>query len=201
MNASQFAKYSILALTACPPMLFGVKQVHAQQSSPAANSSKSDSHWQEQFARELPRLGHRNWIVIADSAYPAQSNPGIKTVYTGASHLDVVREVLKALDASKHVNANVYLDKELSHVDEKDAQGVQALRESLAKTLKGRKVETLPHEDVIRKLDESAKLFNVLILKTDLALPYTSVFLELDCGYWSADREKRLRSRIAEETK
>ncbi|MFT6621310.1 MAG: hypothetical protein ACJASX_004228, partial [Limisphaerales bacterium] len=26
---------------------------------------------------------------------------------------------------------------------------------------------------------------------------YTSVFLELDCGYWSGEKEKRLRDAIA----
>lgn len=51
--------------------------------------------------------------------------------------------------------------------------------------------------DIIRRLDESSKLFNVIILKTDETLPYTSVFLELDCGYWNAAKEKHLRAAIA----
>jgi hypothetical protein len=29
-----------------------------------------------------------------------------------------------------------------------------------------------------------------------MALPYTSVFLELDCGYWNAEKEQRLRSAL-----
>ncbi len=55
----------------------------------------------------------------------------------------------------------------------------------------------LDHERIIAKLDESAKLFNVVILKSTLAIPYTSVFLELDCGYWNANAEKRLRDSLA----
>ncbi|MCU0782363.1 MAG: hypothetical protein MUF04_14880, partial [Akkermansiaceae bacterium] len=39
--------------------------------------------WEALLASELPRLGHRNFIVIADSAYPLQSAPGIRTVATG----------------------------------------------------------------------------------------------------------------------
>jgi hypothetical protein len=45
-------------------------------------------------------------------------------------------------------------------------------------------------------LDEAGKTFNVLILKTNLTLPYTSVFLELDCGYWSEEAEQRLRAAL-----
>jgi hypothetical protein len=33
--------------------------------------------------------------------------------------------------------------------------------------------------------------------KTNLTLPYTSVFLQIDCGYWSADAERRLRDAMA----
>ncbi|WP_018627727.1 hypothetical protein [Niabella aurantiaca] len=29
--------------------------------------------WQEQFRDQLPLLGHRNWIIIADKAYPQQN--------------------------------------------------------------------------------------------------------------------------------
>jgi hypothetical protein len=36
----------------------------------------------------------------------------------------------------------------------------------------------------------------VLILKTNLRLPYTSVFIELDCGYWSPEAERRLRDKM-----
>jgi hypothetical protein len=54
----------------------------------------------------------------------------------------------------------------------------------------------MPHEDIIKMLDKAAETFNVLILKTDLALPYTSVFFQLDCGYWSAEAEAKLREAI-----
>jgi len=32
------------------------------------------------------------------------------------------------------------------------------------------------------------------MIKTNLSLPYTSVFIWLDCGYWSDEAEKRLRA-------
>ncbi|MHB1306661.1 MAG: hypothetical protein ACYC23_06230, partial [Limisphaerales bacterium] len=57
-------------------------------------------------------------------------------------------------------------------------------------------VQSLPHERIISRLDEAGKTFHVLILKTRMTLPYTSVFLELDCGYWSPEAEKALRDAL-----
>ena len=48
------------------------------QTSTEVSTSKS---WQDQLTEMMPYLGHRNWIVIADMAYPLQTNPGIKTIF------------------------------------------------------------------------------------------------------------------------
>jgi L-fucose mutarotase/ribose pyranase (RbsD/FucU family) len=159
-------------------------------------ATTSGNHWQSKLASEMPIMGHRNWVVIADSAYPAQSRAGIETIATGAGQIDVVKAALKAVDNAKHVRANVYLDAEMAHVAEKDAPGIDAYRKQLALLLDKRPVKSVPHEQLIAKLDEAAKTFRILILKTNLTLPYTSVFLELDCGYWGPQAEQRLRSAI-----
>ena len=152
--------------------------------------------WRARLDSELPRMGHRNWIVVADSAYPLQSAAGIETVVTGQGQIEVVDHVLKRVAKAPHVQAIVLLDAELDSVPEKDAPGVTAYRKELKKLLEGKQVAAMPHEEIIAKLDEAAKLFNVLLLKTDMVLPYTSVFLELDCGYWGAEKEGRLRGAI-----
>lgn len=154
---------------------------------------QSSPAWKAEFDDRLPVLGHRNFIVIADSAYPAQSRPGITTVATGEDHAAVIAEVLAAVREAPHVNPVVYLDAELTRVPERDAPGIEPLRARIEEILKNENVRRLPHMDIIERLDESAKLFEVLILKTRGTLPYTSVFLELDCGYWDADAERRLR--------
>ncbi len=153
--------------------------------------------WEQRLEQLLPVFGHRNWIVVADSAYPAQSNLGIETIATGEDHLRLLGKVLDSIAAHFHVHANVYVDAELTHVPENDAPGVTELRDELERVV-GRNARVLEHEQIIAKLDESAKLFNIVILKSTLTIPYTSVFLELDCGYWSADAEKRLRNSIAQ---
>jgi hypothetical protein len=155
-----------------------------------------EAPWPQRVTRQLPLLGHRNWIVIADSAYPLQSRQGIETIATGAEQIEVLKYVLGALKKSPHVRPTIYLDAELPYVSEQDANGITAYRGELTSMVKGAAKRSLPHEAIIAKLDKSAEIFHVLILKTNMRLPYTSVFVELDCGYWSPDAEQRLRERM-----
>ena len=160
-------------------------------------SGCSGNTWQSRFNSALSEYGHRNWIVIADSAYPKQSSPGIETIATGKGQIEVLDVVLDAIANTRHVQAVVMLDAELGSVTEADAPGVTEYRSKLKTSLKGKQVKVMPHEDIIHELDKGAEMFNILLLKTNLTIPYTSVFLHLDCGYWNAEKEKRLRDAIA----
>ncbi len=146
----------------------------------------------------LPLLGHRNWIVVADGAYPWQTAPGVETVATHCAFLDVLHGVLQAVDGAPHVRPVVYLDAELPFVTEEDAVGVDAFRVGLKREMVGRPVRDLPHEEIIQRLDAAGRAFHVLLLKTTLTVPYTSVFLELDCGYWNEAAEGRMRRDFAD---
>ncbi len=154
----------------------------------------TSSTWQSRFESALPEYGHRNWIVIADAAYPMQSAPGIETIATGDDHFEVLNHVLAVIDEASHVQPIVMLDAELDHVAPADAPGVTEYRTRLRETLGNMQPMVMPHEDIISRLDEDSRMFNVLLLKTNLTIPYTSVFIQLDCGYWDADKEKRLRN-------
>jgi len=154
--------------------------------------------WVELLEQRLPLYGHRNWIVVADSAYPAQSRQGIETVYTGAGQLEVVDAVVHVATTFRHVKPSVMTDEELDFVEEKDAPGISEYRLRLAALLQPEyQRRVLPHEQIIAKLDSAAAMFKVLVLKTTLAIPYTSVFFELDCKYWTADAESRLRQTLS----
>jgi L-fucose mutarotase/ribose pyranase (RbsD/FucU family) len=153
--------------------------------------------WEEKLAERIPLYGHRNWIVIADSAYPAQTSDGIETIVVNANQVSVLKHVLAALDASKHVRPIVYTDAELKFLDPDDVPGIAPYRETLADLFRNRETHTLRHEEVIHKLDEAGQTFRVLIIKTNMTMPYTSVFLQLDCAYWGPDNEKKLRALMA----
>jgi hypothetical protein len=163
-------------------------------------SAYAQTTWRDTLNARIKTYGHRNWIVVADSAYPLQSNPGIETVYSTENQVETVRHVFEALQKAPHLRPIVYTDKELAFVPEADAVGVEAYRQLLVglfdKYLPGQKPPTILHENVIRQLDDASKTFNVLIIKTNLALPYTSVFFELRAGYWGDDAEQRLRYKM-----
>jgi hypothetical protein len=144
----------------------------------------------------LPSLGHRNWIVVADSAYPLQTALGIETVTVKETQLGATLAVTQALKKAKHVRPNIFVDKELSYLDDSMVTGINSYRTNLEKILKGQKVEKLPHEDIIKMLDEAGETFKVLLIKTPHTQPYTSVFFRLECGYWSDASEKALREKM-----
>jgi len=152
--------------------------------------------WEQKLAQELPALGHRNWIVVADSAFPLQISPGIEVVVSGEDHFAVLEKVFKAIGASQHIRPRIYLDKELTYVTEDLAPGIEACRQKLDGMLKGREVVPVLHEELIARLDQVARTFRILMVKTNLTLPYTSVFMELDCGYWKPESEAKMRERM-----
>ncbi len=152
--------------------------------------------WQARLERTLPVFGHRNWIVIADSAYPSQSSNAIQTVLCHSPHIEVVRQVLLELARSGHVEPRPFVDQELRFLPESDAPGISVYRRQLAELLPA--PLELPHEKLLSKLHQVSQEFRVLILKTNMTLPYTSIFLELDCAYWNQAAEHRLQSVITE---
>ena len=159
-------------------------------------NAATPSTWQTKVQQELPLLGHRNWIVIVDSAYPLQTSPGTETIETGSDQITVVRDVLAALAKSRHVRPIVYMDAELPFISEPEAPGVTQYRQQIKGALGNLPVHSVLHDQLIHEMGQTGSTFHVLILKTTLTVPYTSVFLRLDCKYWSDAAEKKLRETM-----
>ncbi len=164
----------------------------------SASAQAASPAWHARLRDALPLLGHRNWILVVDSAYPEQTSPGIETIDTGATQLEVVQSVLHAVQHSPHVRPVVFMDAELPYVTDDDAPGVSVYRRDITDMLRDYPVEPLPHEKIIANVDEAGKTFHILVLKTNMTIPYTSVFFRLDCKYWTADQESVLRKKMAE---
>ncbi len=154
--------------------------------------------WNKQLVETMPLLGHRNWILIVDSAYPLQTSPGVETIETNAAQLDVVRTVLSEIKNSIHVRPVVFMDAELPFISDSDAPGVSVYRSEIGKLLHKSSVQSRPHGALISDIAEAGKAFHVLVLKTNMSIPYTSLFIRLDCKYWSADQEKNLRLKMGD---
>lgn len=167
----------------------------------AAQAGGGKAQWQQKLDSALPLMGHRNWILIVDSAYPLQTSPGIETIETNSGQIEVIQAVMKSVGASIHVTPDVFMDAELPYVPEKIAPGVTAYRKQISELFSGQEIHSLPHEQVIAKIDEAGKTFHILVLKTTMAIPYTSVFLQLDCKYWTPASEKELREQMSSSPK
>jgi hypothetical protein len=153
-----------------------------------------NSKWEEIVKQRLQLYGHRNWLVVADAAYPAQSKPGIETIVAGKELTAVLARVFAILRVCKHIRPTIWIDEEFRFMTEKDARGVALHRTRLGGLLAGYRVCALRHEEILSRIDRVSEKFRVLLLKTNTRIPYTSVFFELGCGYWNADAEARLRA-------
>ena len=171
-------------------VLFAVGALHAAP-------TKTPTAWKAKIAAEMPLLGHRNWILVVDSAYPLQSSPGVETIETNSSMEDVLRSVLSTINHSIQVRPLIYMDAELPFVPDEDAPGASAYRTQMARILRGYSIESILHDKIIANVGETGSKFHVLVLKTNLTIPYTSVFIRLDCKYWSADAEARMRAKMS----
>jgi hypothetical protein len=164
------------------------------------NSDPPAEEWKTVLENDLHLLGHRNWILVVDKAFPEQSSPGMKYLYVEEELMPVLDYVLERVEASSHVSPVIYRDLELSYITEEQVAGINAFRAESKTVLENREVNTLLHDEVFKMLDESASLFKVLVIKTRCTLPYTSVFLQLDCAYWTPENESLLREKISSDT-
>lgn len=155
--------------------------------------------WIPEYRNRLGHLGHRNWVLVADAAYPEQVSPGIHTVVTGEPLMSVLPGVLKAMEITPHVRPVAVLDAELAALPEEMCPGVDAFRAQLSRALHDVPVERRPHAEILETLSEVAKTYSVLVLKTTSTIPYTSVFLRLECGYWTEEQEQVLREQMEAE--
>lgn len=154
------------------------------------------SGWETLLKDRLRLFGHRNWLVVADSAYPAQSRQGVETIVAEEEQTTALAKTFGILHECKHIKPIVYIDTELAFVLEEDAPGITSYRKQVSDLLSGYEVHTLLHEEIISRLDRTGEVFQVLAIKTEMRLPYTSVFVELDCRYWNAQAEDRLRAAM-----
>lgn len=153
-------------------------------------------HWEGILKDRLQLYGHRNWLVIADSAYPAQSSKGVETIVAHDEQTTALDKTFAILRECRHIKPTIYIDEELGFVTEEDAPGITSYRKELAELMKGYETHSLPHEEIITRLDRVGETFRVLLIKTNMQMAYTSVFFELECGYWNAQAEDRLRAAM-----
>jgi L-fucose mutarotase/ribose pyranase (RbsD/FucU family) len=155
--------------------------------------------WKGSVNQQVNQLGYRNWIVVSEASFPAHSRPGTRQVISDAEVPEVLDYVLHAMEQTQHVRPRIYLTREMRSVENDFAPGIDTMRENIRASLHGHEPTELDQQSLITLLESANQSYDVLVIRTHTALPYTSVFLELQPGYWDAESEDRLRERITRE--
>lgn len=152
--------------------------------------------WLNTVDHEVQKLGTFNWIIIAEPSFPALSRSGVTTITTPVSTTEALDGVLQSLDAHSHVRPRIHLTREATAVTEHDTPGINDYRAKLNEVLRERETLTLTDRALNLLITDARKNYRILVIKTTTSLPYTSVFLELESGYWDGTSETALRKRM-----
>ncbi|MFK7910402.1 MAG: hypothetical protein AB8F34_07340 [Akkermansiaceae bacterium] len=159
-----------------------------------AGNGDSSRPWKKTIRNELAHLGARNWIVVAEAAFPVQSRRGLRVIHIDADIPDLVDGIEQVIEEKHHVKPRIYVTSEIGKVEYDYAPGVKHYRKELETALHGRETLKLNNNMLMRMLEDTTKTYRVLVIKSRTALPYSSVFMELGSGYWDAESEVHLRN-------
>jgi hypothetical protein len=159
----------------------------------------NQNSWQVAVNHQAAQLGYRNWIVIAEASFPAQNRPGIRQVTASVEVPEALDYVLQTLEQTENVRPLIYLTRELRSVGNDFAPGIENHRKRTQTALHGHEATELDQQSLLTLLEDANRSFDVLVIRTQSALPYSSVFIELQPGYWDAQSETLLRERIERE--
>ncbi|MFM2199782.1 MAG: hypothetical protein RLZZ505_3214 [Verrucomicrobiota bacterium] len=165
----------------------------------SCGSMQNSRDWKGSVNQQVNQLGYRNWIVVSEASFPAHSRQGIRQVTADAEVPEVVDYVLHSLEQTQHVRPQIYLTREMRSVENDFAPGIDSMRDRIRDSLHGHEPTELDQQSLITLLESANQSYDVLVIRTPTALPYTSVFLELQPGYWDAESEDRLRERMTRE--
>ncbi len=159
-------------------------------------ATEDPADWKGNVNRQVNQLGNRNWIVVCEASFPAHNRPGFRQVNANEEIPEVVDYVLNALEETQNVRPKIFQTRELRVVENDFAPGIDQMRERIDSSLHGHESTELDQQSLLTLIESANERFDVLVIRTPTALPYTSVFLELQPGYWDAESEDRLRERI-----
>lgn len=152
--------------------------------------------WKAKVDHEIGQLGARNWIVIAEASFPAHSRANVHQLAVPVEVPEAVDYVINSLERTEHVRPRVYLTRELNAVENDYAPGIDVMRKRILQSLHSHETNILEQQSLLTLLGDADKNYRVLVIRTQSALPYSSVFMELQPGYWDSESEQRLRDQL-----
>ncbi|MDA8975008.1 hypothetical protein N9192_00300 [Akkermansiaceae bacterium] len=152
--------------------------------------------WGKGLDAELRPMGFGNWIIVSESSFPSHSGRGVRTVMVDGEIPEVIDYIVDYYDNSENVKPTFNSARELPFVENDRAPGADEYRKELKKALHGHEVREMDHRSLALLAQRNSGKFAVLVVKTKTALPYSSMFIELDTGYWDRDSEDALRDKM-----
>lgn len=159
----------------------------------AKKTDRNAPTWANTIKQEILKLGNFNWIIIAEPTFSNFKPKGITTLTIDASSPEVIKQVFNIIERNGHVDGKIYFSKESRFLTEKQTPGITQFKTKRDKALSGRKTRALNHAALEILLIEAKQKHRILIIKTNTLLPYSSVFIELESGYWHSESETALR--------
>lgn len=161
-----------------------------------ATWTREEDSWQSAVDEQALRLGYRNWIIIAEASFPAYNRNGIKQVTAPVEIPLALDYVMNALERTQHVRPKIYVTRELRALENDYAPGIDEYRNTITAAMHGHQPHQLDQSSLLAIIEDVNQSYNVLVVRTATALPYSSIFLELQPGYWDADAEDHLREHL-----
>jgi hypothetical protein len=124
-----------------------------------------DQSWEAAVNRQAGQLGYRNWIVIAEASFPAHNRPGIRQVNASVEVPEALDYVLRALEQTESVRAQVYVARELRSVENDFAPGIDELRKRLNVAFHGHETTELDQQSLLTLMEDANRSFDVLVIR------------------------------------
>jgi len=81
-----------------------------------AGESEPDRPWVGSIRNELGYLGARNWVVIAEAAFPVHSRRGLKVIQVDEDIPEVLKGLEEVIEEKHHVKPRVYVTTEIGEI-------------------------------------------------------------------------------------
>jgi hypothetical protein len=152
--------------------------------------------WSQQIANIMPVFGEGNWIVVAETAFPVLAKTTIETFPVRDSLPNAVNMIEGILQSTDRLRGVYHISTELDFVPAVGIDEAKPYLDSLKQILPATATVRQPHEKIMDRLLEVADRARILVIKTDSAIPYGTVAIELKRGFWSDEQEAQLREAM-----
>jgi len=172
-----------------------IKKVEIKKAEQTKIAPKVEA-WREKLAEEVADLGANNWILVTEKAFPIPEAAGVHVVHANATLPESLAAVFDAIDSEGHIWPRIYRLREFQHVKEDYAPGIGKLEKQIKEVLAERESQEVTKLTTDLLLKKAMKDFRVLIIKSESAYPYCSLYMQLDSGYWNGVSEDALREHM-----